>query len=311
MNQTEIINWLLQGDVAIQYQVHRDLLTNDRKDLQARITTEGWGAQLLSKRQAAGHWGQAFYQPKWISSHYTLMDLRNLCIAPSNSLIKESIDQILQTEKGGKEHCILPIGKNGVCDMCINGMFLNYAAYFQTNEEPLKSVVDFILSQRMPDGGFNCRLNRSGATHSSMHTTISTLEGIVEYEKNGYTYRLAELQKTKATCVEFLLLHQLYLSDRTGAIIHKDFLRLTYPDRWKYNILRALDCFQEGNIPWDKRLRPAIDVLLKKRNKEGTWNVQAKYPGKIHFEMEKAGKPSRWNTLRVMRVFQYFDILDW
>lgn len=306
MNQQEIIKWLLEGDVAIQHQVHRDLLSADRKDLQKRIATEGWGALFLAKRKAAGHWGQAFYQPKWISSHYTLMDLRNLCIAPDNPLIQASIHQILQTEKGGKGNCILPIGKDRVCDMCINGMFLNYATYFQTAENKLESVVDFILSQRMPDGGFNCRLNRSGAKHSSMHTTISTLEGIVEYENNGYQYRLAELQKTKRSCVEFLLMHQLYRSDRTGAIIHKDFLRLAYPSRWKYDILRALDCFQLGKIPWDDRFQPAMDVLFKKRNKDGTWNVQAKHPGQIHFEMEKAGKPSRWNTLRALRVLKHF-----
>ena len=55
-------------------------------------------------------------------------------------------------------------------------------------------------------------------------------------------------------------------------------------------------------------MQPAIDILFKKRNKDGTWNVQAKHPGQIHFEMEKAGKPSRWNTLRALRVLRHFNI---
>ncbi|WP_273565666.1 hypothetical protein [Maribacter halichondriae] len=307
MNSKNRIEWFLEGDVSIQYQVHRDLLSTERKDLRERIAQEGWGAQFLSKRNPNGHWGQKFYQPKWTSTHYTLFDLRNLCIAPDNELIQESIEIILQNEKAN-DGGILPIGTNQVSDLCINGMFLNYASYFKTNEEDLKSVVDCTLTQIMPDGGFNCRLNRSGAKHSSLHTTLSVLEGLTEYEQNGYTYRLAEVQKAIASSQEFILLHQLYLSDRTGKIINKDFLKLSYPRRWRYDILSALDYFQYAGLPWDERMRPALEVLLKKQNKDGTWNVQAKHTGQTHFNMEKAGKPSRWNTLRAMRVLQHFSL---
>jgi len=307
MNEQQIIEWLLEGDVSLQYQVHRDLLGNERKDLQDRIVNEGWGKQFLSKRNPNGHWGKKFYQPKWTSTHYTLLDLRNLCIGQNHPLIRESIEIILQNEKaidGG----ILPIGRSQLTDLCINGMFLNYASYFKTNERDLKSVVDCILSQIMPDGGFNCMSNRIRTVHSSLHTTMSVLEGISEYEINGYTYKLSDLRKAKKLAVEFILVHQLFLSDRTREIINKDFLKLTYPSRWRYDILRALDYFQHSGAKWDDRMNPAINVILKKQNKDSTWNVQAKHPGQVHFEMEKAGKPSRWNTLRVLRVFNHFKI---
>ena len=98
----------------------------------------------------------------------------------------------------------------------------------------------------------------------------------------------------------------MYISDRTGKIIHKDFLRLPYPCRWKYDILRALDYFHYAKIPWDDRMNSAYRVLHSKMNKDFTWNVQAKYPGQVHFEMETAGLPSRWNTLRAMRVLKHF-----
>ncbi len=307
MNSKNRIEWLLEGDVAIQYQVHRDLLSTERTDLRERISNEGWGAQYLSKRKPDGHWGQKFYQPKWTSTHYTLIDLRNLCIASDNELIRESIAIILQNEKA-KDGGILPTGTNQVSDQCINGMFLNYASYFKTNEKDLKSVVDCILTQLMPDGGFNCRLNRSGARHSSLHTTLSVLEGLTEYENNGYTYLLSEVQKAIRSSQEFILLHQFYLSDRTGEIINKDFLRLSYPRRWRYDILSALDYFQNAKVTWDTRMQPAIEFLLQKQNKDGTWNVQAKHPGQTHFDMEKAGKPSRWNTLRAMRVLKHFNL---
>tara|TARA_R110002111_G_scaffold262802_1_gene341229 strand:+ start:921 stop:1844 length:924 start_codon:yes stop_codon:yes gene_type:complete len=305
MTTKEIIQWLLEGDVSIQYQVHRDLLSKEREDLRNRIATEGFGAKFLSKRKEDGHWGMKFYQPKWTSSHYTLFDLRNLCISPENKLIKESIAIILQNEKAD-DGGIGPFGKQKLSDLCVNGMFLNYASYFKTNEKDLKSVVDCILDQIMPDGGFNCVSNRGKSVHSSLHTTLSILEGITEYIKNGYTYRIKELKKVEQTSKEFILLHQLYISDRTGEIINTNFLRFSYPRRWRYDILSALDYFQYSKTDWDERMRPAIETLLKKRNKEGSWNLQAKYPGQTHFDMEKAGKPSRWNTLRALRVLKHF-----
>lgn len=307
MDTDELFEWLLQGDVAIKYQAKRDLKSNDDLLLRKRISEEGWGKKFLSKRNENGHWGQKFYQPKWISSHYTLLDLRNLSISPYNEIISETLNLILENEKG-KDGGILPIGKDQVCDVCLNGMLLNYASYFKVQESKLKSIIDFILNQKMKDGGFNCLMNRNNVKHSSLHSTLSVLEGITEYEKNGYHYRLTELKLVKVSSIEFILQHHLFLSDRTGEIIRKDFLKLTYPDRWKYNILRALDYFQYEGVEWDARMQPAIDYLLKKRNKDGTWNVQAKHPGQVHFEMEKAGKPSRWNTLRALRVLEHFKI---
>lgn len=307
MNEKQIIKWLLDGDISIQYQVYRDLLSIERKDLQKRIANEGWGSKFLSKRKPDGHWGIKFYQPKWTSTHYTLLDLRNLCLPPGNSVVKDSINLVIRNEKG-KNGGILPIGTDQKYDVCVNGMFLNYAAYFNAQENQLKSVIDFILSQQLTDGGFNCRYNRSGARHSSLHSTLSVLEGITEYELNGYKYRLTELRKVKKEAAEFILVHKIFLSDRTGEIINKDFLKLTYPCRWRYDILKALDYFQYAGIKWDKRMEPALEVLLKKRNRNGTWNVQAKHPGRVHFDMEKTGKPSRWNTLRALRVLKHFGV---
>ena len=307
MDNDGIIKWLLAGDVSIQYQVYRDLLSEERKDLQERIASEGWGKRFLSKRKPEGHWGQKFYQPKWTSSHYTLLDLRNLFIDPENQLIKDSIEIILENEKG-QDGGIRPIGSIQASDVCINGMFLNYASYFRADEKKLESVVDFLISQHMDDGGFNCMSNRSGAVHSSLHSTISVLEGITEYSKNSYIYRINELISITKAAIEFILSHKLYISDRTGEIIKKEFLRLSYPSRWRYDILRALDYFQYSEIPWDDRMKQAINVLLNKRNRDSTWNLQAKHSGQVHLEMGKPGKPSRWNTLRAMRVLRFYVI---
>lgn len=306
MVEKQIINWLLKSDVAIQYQVYRDLLKTDRPDLKKEISNQGFGARFISKRHSNGHWGKGFYQPKWISTHYTLLDLRNLCVSSNNHIIQESVDSILNTcksEDGG----VYPISKKS--DVCVNGMFLNYASYFKAEEHKLKSVIDCLLNEVMTDGGFNCRSNRGKPVHSSLHTTLSVLEGFSEYNNNGYSYRIEDVKQAIIKSKEFILLHQLFLSDRTVEIIDKRFLQLSYPRRWRYDILSALDYFQYSKTNWDKRMQPAIDVLLNKRNKDGTWKLNAKHPGKTHFDMEKAGQPSRWNTLRAFRVLKHFKKL--
>jgi hypothetical protein len=300
-----LIQWLLEGDVSIQYQVYRDLLSIEKPELQTRVALEGWGAEYLKLRDPKGHWGRGFYQPKWISSHYSLLDLKHIEISPRNSQIRESIAKILAEYKAA-DGGINPSRTIPESDACINGMVLTYACYFQMPSEPLHSIVDNILAAQMHDGGFNCDSARYDVVHSSLHTTISILEGIDEYSQRGYTYRLAELERVAGEACEFILLHKLFRSDRTGEIINKRFLMLSYPSRWFYDILRALEYFRSVGIAYDPRMQDALDVLKKKQRKDGRWPLQARHPGQTHFEMEKPGQPSRWNTLRAMRVLRHF-----
>lgn len=299
----EIYSWLLSGDISIQYQTERDLLKRDNSSLRDQIPFEGWAKTLLSKQHKNHHWGQGFYHPKWISTHYTLLDLRNLCCPPTEGIqkaISKIIDEELKPDGG------IGPGKTIPSDVCVNGMFLNYASYFNTDEFLLRSIIDFILHQTLPDGGFNCYLNSIGAKHSSLHSTLSVLEGIYEYEKNNYRYRIEELCVAKRNSFEFILEHYLFKSDKTGKIINPSFLKFPYPSRWKYDILRALDFFQYSETPFDKRMIDAIEVLHKKKNKNGYWLQYAQYPGKVHFIMEESGNPGRWNTLRALRVLNFY-----
>jgi hypothetical protein len=310
MPNNQIIDWLLEGDIAIQYQVQRDLLGDENLELQERIAVEGWGARFLQARHKNGHWGRGFYQPKWISSHYSLLDLKNLGFPLDHPKIAESVSMILRNEKG-EDGGINPSGEIKQSDVCINGMFLNYACYFRAKQTDLHSVVDFVITQHMSDGGFNCRFNRQGAVHSSLHSTISVLEGILEYRSNRYSYRQDELDGIAARAREFILHHRLFLSDRTGEIIDRRMLMLSYPSRWKYDILRALDYFRAAGIECDPRMEAALEILKNKRRADGAWPVQAKHAGQVHFDMEKTGGPSRWNTLRALRVLKHFGEADY
>ncbi len=308
MTEQQIIDWLLEGDVSIQYQVWRDLLGLEKKNLQQRIANEGWGHEFLSKRNADRQWGDRFYQPKWTSTHYTLLDLRNLNLPANNEIVNETIALVLQHNRADDGGIQLGPSTTQHSDVCVNAMFLNYSSYFKTAEIKLQPIIDSLLAEIMPDGGFNCRTTRSGAIHSSLHSTISVLEGFAEFQNAGYTYRKNEIAEAIKTGVEFILMHRLFLSDKTGQIIDKKFLKLTYPCRWRYDILRAMDYFQYTGLKWDNRMTEALSYLKKKQNKDGTWNMQAAHSGQLHFAMESPGKPSRWNTLRMLRVLKHFEI---
>lgn len=305
MTDKSIMSWLLEGEVSIQYQTYRDLLDLNKPKLRNKIESEGWGLKFLSHRQQNGYWGKDFYQPKWISTHYTLLDLKNLQISPQQKDIRSTLNFIFENEKG-PDGGILPIGLTQRCDVCVNGMVLNYACYFQVSESDIKSIIDFLLTEKMHDGGFNCRSNSTGAIHSSLHSTLSVLEGIQEYLSNGYQYRVKELIKARNDSQEFILMHRLFRSDKTGEIINPNFLKLYYPCRWYYDVLKALDYFQSAQVPFDPRMNDALELIVKKKTKDGLWKLASKHPGQTHFEMEKAGQPSRWNTLRALRVLKAY-----
>jgi hypothetical protein len=302
-----LVKWLLAGDVSIQFQVQRDLLGREEPDVQARIAQEGWGRLFLDARNPDGHWGRSFYQPKWISTHYTLLDLKHLQLPRSCPAPLEAVQRILE-ENIGPDGGVNPARTIPESDVCVTGMFLNYACYFGVSESALHRIIDFVIDQQVGDGGFNCDANRMKVVHSSLHSTISVLEGLQMYLFSGGTYRRAALEQIAREAGEFILQHQLFLSDRTGEVIHPGFLMLSFPSRWKYDILRALDYFRSVGLAFDPRLQPALEVLLRKRRKDGTWPVQARHAGQTHFEMEKTGGRSRWNTLRALRVLDHFGV---
>ena len=304
---TDLIKWLHSGDISIQYLTHKYLLGTQEKNLRhlrKRIAIEGWGKAFLDARNPTGHWSLDFYAYKWISSHYTLLDLRYLEIEPVEPIL-ETLGLILQNCKSA-DGSINESRSVKSGDLCVNGMFLNYASFFGVPEMDLRSVVDTILANRMPDGGFNCEIGRSSPTHSSMHTTISILEGIHKYRKAGYAYKLNKLEDAARAAEEFLLMHHLFKSDKTSEIIDKRWTMLSFPSRWRYDLLRALVYFADAGVPYDHRMEDAINLLISKRRKDGAWPVQTKHAGQVHFDMEKTGTASRWNTLRALRVLKAY-----
>lgn len=308
MQNQEILNFLLQGDPSIIYQTRKYLLGESEEDLRMarhQIALEGYGKMFLENQNPDLSFGGGFYYPKWTSTHYTLLDLRYLEIEPDiDSLVRCVRDIAIHLkDKDGGIH-LAPHGRTS--DICVDGMYLNYASYFKLEEDLLKSVVDHLISAQQPDGGFNCQYLTQKVTHSSMHSTLSVLEGIGEYFKQGYHYREKELTKIEKEGREFLLIHHLYKSDKTGEIITPSFLNMVFPPRWHYDILKALYYFTDAKVPYDERMNDALDVIISKRKKDGTFPRGTAISGKQHFIMETDRK-SRWNTLRAWRVLNYYN----
>ncbi len=271
----DVIEWLLDGDPAITWQVQRDLLDEPWEHTRSRVASESWGAQLLSHRRPDGTWPDGWYSPKWTSTFYSLQLLQQLGVRAPESV------QALLTE--GLHDGRFKLWPSNSYDECVTAMMLTMA-----NEAgvPMPGTADWLVNQQRDDGGWNCR---HGHTHSSFHTTLSSLEALGDHPA------------TEAGR-QFLLEHRLFRSHRTGAVARDTFTRFSFPTYWYYDVLRALDYWRAH--PWDDRLSDGLD-LVHKRRRDGRWLLQNPHRGRTWLEMEQVGAPSRWITLRALRVLRW------
>lgn len=305
-----VLEWLMQGDPAIRWQVMRDLLDAPEAEWQAermKTAKEGWGSAFMSYQAEDGIWGGGVYSPKWVSSTYTLLGLVEIGLPQDQPSARRGVEIILDHFFGlpGDPKFKYHLER---LDLCLVGMALELGTYFQLADPRLDALPAFVLQTQMADGGWNCRLGREkGVHHSSFHTTMNVLEGIRQVLEIGGNPLAAELRIAEGRALELLLQHRLFRSSRTGEMISEKFLHFSYPDRWFYNIYRALDYFQRAGAEPDKRLEEAVEILQSKRSKEGTWPVQYRHAGLRYFDMEKTGQPSRWNTLRALRILKWWE----
>jgi len=303
-----VIDWLFAGDASIRWQVMRDLLNKPKREWGAErklVATTGWGADLLSRQERTGRWGGGIYGPKWISTTYTLLQLREMGLTPGNARAIKGCKLILD-RAFGKNPDSSKFASSGCT--CMMGMWLALPAYFGVDDKWLEELVEHILSEQMPDGGWNCRRGRKPkpAKHSSFHTTLNVLDGVREAIDRKIGPK-KELRKAEARAIELLLQHRMYKSDKTGKVIKDAFTKLSFPVRWHYDFLRGLDYIRTTDAIHDNRLGDAFALLESKRNEEGIWPMENEYSGKFFFRMESRGKPSRWNTLRALRCLRARD----
>ena len=295
------VEWLLAGDAAIRWQTLRDLAgASERvwKREQRHVATTGWGARLLELQDADGRWAGGIYTPKWTSTTYTLLLLRDMGLAPGHPQAARGCRLLLDQgfwSDGGINFYPRWAKRS---ETCITAMVLSTARWFGLDGPRMERLVEHLLAAQMPDGGWNCRATPGygGATHGSFHTTILVLEALLG---------CAAAAQARARGEEFLLVHRLFRSHRTGAIAKTDFTRFHFPPRWRYDALRGLEYFRTAGAAGDARLEDAIELVRAHRQADGLWRLARGYPGKMFFEMEAAGQSSRWNTMRALRVLRW------
>ena len=303
-----LIDWLLDADPAIRWQVMRDLLDEPEDTVgteRAKVAVEGWGARLLGLQGSDGNWGGGpwAYQ-SWMSTMETLMVLRELGVDPDSPACRAATSNVREKSEWGEYHSHAPFF-DGESEPCINGRVLACAAYF---DRPNEALLARLLNEQLEDGGWNCDAPES--ERSSFNTTICVLEGLLEHERA--TGSADSTRAARARGQEYLLERRLFRSLSSGQAVERDrksgrdWRELSFPTRWRYDVLWALDYLRRAAVEPDDRLSEPLDLLLSRRRGDGTWAIDHVHDGADHFRMERgAGQASRWVTLRALRVLRW------
>jgi hypothetical protein len=330
-----MLDWMLDSDPSIRWQALRDLVDAPTEVVaaeRARVAIEGWGARLLALQGEDGQWeGGALFPARWgesaagsdssdqtagpsasndseprllesqpwTATAYSLVLLRDLGVDPHCDRVRRTV--ALVRDHCRWEHAGQPFF-SGEVEPCINGLTIALGAYF---DQDVDSVVARLLGEQLEDGGWNC-WTEYGSVRSSFATTIRVLEGLLAHERatGGSAESIAARRRGEA----YLLQRNLFRRKSTGEAVNPSWLQFSFPTRWHYDVLRALEHFREAGDPPDQRVDEAIQLLRSKQQPDGTWLLENTHPGKVHFMLEDGdGRPSRWNTLRALRVLRWYE----
>ncbi|MFI5384679.1 MAG: hypothetical protein ACHQ50_01025 [Fimbriimonadales bacterium] len=305
----ETIDWLMEGDPAIRWQVLRDLVGAPESEWEVERSKVGrgndWAGRFIALQDPGGTWGGGLYSPKWTSTTYTLLTLIECGLAGDHPAARKGADLILERAFSSKE--VIGMGHRLKTDLCVLGFWLRIGCTFLAGDPRLPPIAEHILACQMADGGWNCRIRiAKDVVHSSFHTTFNVLDGL----RAAASVRIVaedQFRNAEARALEFMLAHRLYLSDKSGEVIHPSFMKFSYPVRWHHDVLRGLDYFRSTSEIRDPRLGDPIELLESKRRPNGRWPSQNKHAGIVFFDMERTGADSRWNTLRALRVLRAID----
>jgi hypothetical protein len=308
------LEWLLDSDPSVRWQVMRDLTGAPAEEIaaeRARVATEGAGGRLLGLQGADGRWNGAAWNRGWNSTMHVLLLLREFGLDPASDPTRRAVGLVRDrvTWRGcGPQECDSNAFFEGEVEPCINGQVAAAGAYFG---QDVRGIVGRLLAEQLPDGGWNCEAE-NGSTRSSFNTTICVLEALLEYERAvGST---AEVTAARARGQDYLLERRLFRRRSTGAVIERDrksgaaWTRFAFPTWWHYDVLRGLDYLRSAGVAPDERMAEAVELVASKRDGDGRWPLETRHPGVMPIETDEgAGRPSRWNTLRALRVLDWYS----
>jgi hypothetical protein len=313
----DVVDWLLDADPAVRWQVLRDLTEAPPGQVaaeRAQVAHEGWGARLLALADADGLWAggacfpaghfddeaaQAEPGQPWTATMHTLQTLQIFGLDPAGAAARRAVALVAgngRWEHEGQRYF------DGEVEPCINGRTIEAGACFGVDVAPL---VDRVLGERLADGGWNCDAER-GSVRSSFDTTINVLDGLVAFERA--TGGSAAVREARRSGEEYLLERGLLRRRSTGEVVSPAYLDFAFPHYWRYDVLRALDYFRGAGAAPEPRMAEAVEAVRAKRQPDGRWLLDRVHPGRVHFDLEDGvGRPSRWNTLRALRVLKWWE----
>jgi len=313
-SQSSVIGWLLDSDPSIRWQVMRDLMTASAGEIaaeRARIATEGMGAKLLSQQASDGRWGGAAWNRGWDSTMHVLWLLREMGLDPACEAARRALSLVRErvTWRGcGPPEADANPFFAGEVEPCINGQVAAIGAYFG---QDVRALVERLLSEQLPDGGWNCEAE-SGSTRSSFNTTICVLEALLEFER--VVGESPAVTGARLRGQEYLLERRLFRRKSTGEVIERDrkggaaWTRFAYPTWWHYDVLRGLEYLRRAGVAPDERAAEAVERVASKHDADGKWRLETQYPGKLLVETDAGeGRPSRWITLHASRVLGWYS----
>jgi hypothetical protein len=297
-SDARVLDWLLDADPSIRWQVLRDVTATDAAVVAAersRVASEGWGARILDAQRPDGQWGDGVATPFWWSNMYTLVFLRDLGVDPSSARARTAIARV-RNVTWGAEFGHSPFFE-GEVEPCINGRVVALGAYFGERSDRL---VDRLLGEQLADGGWNCEAER-GSIRSSFHTTICVLEGLLAFER---AFGAApSVTGARRRGQEYLLERRLLRRLSTGDVIDRAWTQLAFPPLWHYDVLRALDYLREAGVAADARMEEARAAVRARQQPDGCWLLDVRHRDTLYEDMAgEVGAPNRWVTLRALRV---------
>jgi hypothetical protein len=309
-----VVDWLLDSDPSVRWQVMRDLIDAPEEQFaaeRARVATEGQGAKLLALQAADGRWGGAAWNHGWDSTMHALALLRELGLDPASPEARRAVGLVRDhvTWQGcGPPDCDGNRFFTGEIEPCITGQVAASGAYFG---QDVQGIVDRLLGEQLADGGWNCDAP-DGSIRSSFNTTICVLEALLEHERAvGAT---PEVTEARLRGQEYLLERSLFRRRSTGEVIERDrkgnavWSRFAFPTWWHYDVLRGLSYLCSAGVTPDERAAEAIRLVVSKRDGGGRWPLETRHAGRMLIETDDGeGRPSRWNTLRALRVLRWYD----
>jgi hypothetical protein len=311
-----VTDWLRDSDPALRWQVLQDLLDAPADEVaaeRAKVATEGWGAALLAQQQADGSWGGQAWDPAYSSTTHALALLREMGLDPASPQARQAVGRVRDGViwAGWEEELGDVRYFGGEVEPCINGQVALGGAYFG---QDVSRITQRLLREQLADGGWNCEAER-GSLRSSFNSTICVIEALLEIERAGGADPAVHAARRRGE--EYLLERRLMRRKSTGEVIQCDrmsgeqWTQFAFPAWWRYDVLRALDYFRWAGTAPDERVAEAIDIVQAKRTADGRWLLDTQHDGAMQTLFgETVGAPSRWNTLRVLRVLRWHSRQD-